>query len=275
MDFYQNDNSLPSSPYKAYLLESRKPIVCLVFALPFFLCYHIGVWWMGKVSLDGGKWLNGADKMLADALNYLGIGGPLISFFFVLVVFIFLQQISNRGWQVRPGTLALMMLESAIFALPPFLLNQVVTRVIDPTLAAAVGTVQSDDQMVNYLMNLILSVGAGVYEEFLFRMVLMTALFAFFKNVFKMKGAPLYIVAVLGQALLFALLHHLPTGPDPLSWELVKTIRFMRTFAFRILAGVYFAYLYQERGFGIAAGAHAFYDIAAVTLIMFSGGQVI
>jgi hypothetical protein len=54
-----------------------------------------------------------------------------------------------------------------------------------------------------------------------------------------------------------------------LSLDYIMTIQFLRAFAFRTAAGVYFAYLYSERGFGITAGSHAFYDIFAVTLNAF------
>ena len=38
-------------------------------------------------------------------------------------------------------------------------------------------------------------------------------------------------------------------------------------FLFRMLAGIYFALLFRLRGFGIAVGTHAFYDIiVGVTL---------
>jgi len=38
-------------------------------------------------------------------------------------------------------------------------------------------------------------------------------------------------------------------------------------FAFRTAAGLYFAGLYRVRGFGIAVGAHAFYDVLAGLLL--------
>jgi membrane protease YdiL (CAAX protease family) len=177
------------------------------------------------------------------------------------------QQASGRSWSVRGGTIALMVLESAIFAIPPFLLSTIVTHVISPhTLASSVGVIPTTYQ---YAVNLVLAVGAGVYEEFLFRMLIMGGSYAILKHSFKMEGATLYVLTVIPQALLFALIHHLPGGPSPLSWEFVRTMEFMREFSFRTLAGVYFAYLYQERGFGIAAGSHAFYDIIAVTLNTF------
>jgi len=57
---------------------------------------------------------------------------------------------------------------------------------------------------------------------------------------------------VVGSSLLFSAAHYFgPLGDifDPYS------------FTFRFLAGVFFAALFELRGFGIAAGSHAAYDI--------------
>lgn len=269
---YPSLDTPPSSPYKAYLEESTKPITCLIFALPFFIAYHAGIFWFNPHG-----WANGADVYLAHALGYIGISGPLISFILVLFVFLFLQGASGKNWNVHAGTLALMLLESVLFAIPPFLLSKAVTYVIHDRLLlaaeianeAGAAAAQTGEQIYQYLLQLILSMGAGVYEEFLFRMILMGLLVIAFKRIAKWidlrEGSWPYICAMLLQAVAFALFHHLPGSPEPLSWELLRDPRFPEAFAFRTIAGVYFAYIYQERGFGVAAGSHAMYDIFAVT----------
>lgn len=271
MGFFPDSSRLPSSPYKAYLEESRTPLVCLLFTLPFFISYHLGVYLIGQIDQKG--YANGADVALSVALNYLGIGGPLISFFFVVVVFVFLQQYSGRPFRARAGTLALMVLESMLFALPLFALGSILTWVIDPHWVQAGLLAASDfpggESSYRFAVNMVLAVGAGVYEEFLFRMLMYAALLGFFRHVCRLKKTTPYILAVLVQAVLFALFHHMPGTQDALSLEYIQTMEFMRAFAFRTVAGVYFAYLYMDRGFGIAAGSHAFYDIFAVTLNAF------
>ncbi len=249
----------PSSPYKAYLEESQTPLACLVISLVLLVPYHIGVWVIKQVGEI--PWANGADVLIASALKTLGIGGPLVSLCVVVVVFLFLQQFRNRPWRLpRVGTLALMCLESLIFALPPFLLAKLVSMIL---LAAGSG------QALPFHVNLILSLGAGVYEEFLFRFALMGLLFVAFERLGNLKNARLYVAAVLTQAVLFALFHHLPGGGEELTWAALRSGEFVRAFAFRTLAGVYFAYLYQERGFGIAACSHAWFDVLAVMLNAF------
>ena len=59
-------------------------------------------------------------------------------------------------------------------------------------------------------------------------------------------------LGIVLSSVAFAAVHHLgPTGEAYQGF----------VFLFRTLAGLYFAVLYQARGFGIAVGTHACYDI--------------
>ena len=61
------------------------------------------------------------------------------------------------------------------------------------------------------------------------------------------------VLAIAISSLLFSAAHHVgPYGEWPIRWP---------HFVFRTLAGVFFALVYVYRGFGIAAGSHAAYDI--------------
>jgi hypothetical protein len=71
------------------------------------------------------------------------------------------------------------------------------------------------------------------------------------------------VLSVLISAALFSAHHHIdfisgqPNTVDPFNWT---------RFAFRTIAGIYFAVLFAIRGFGITAGTHAFYNIIAVSI---------
>lgn len=266
-----NLSATPASPYVAYLQDSVKPITCLLFVLPMLIIYHLGIW--AKELLDSHS-ANGADILLAKILNlayystlwlyanifpnsdlsdsyalwFLKSFGSLFSLFFLVFVLLFQQHIKNCSWKIKVSTFFYMTLESIVFALPPFLLAWGVDNVFFRIEAAGAPS---------WLDGVILSFGAGVYEEFFFRMLLMGLFFWLYKHVFKLSGSWLYCLAVLSQALIFSGFHYLPwTG------EAFK----LPVFAFRTIAGVYFAYIYHERGFGIVAGAHAFYDIIAESI---------
>jgi membrane protease YdiL (CAAX protease family) len=59
-------------------------------------------------------------------------------------------------------------------------------------------------------------------------------------------------LAASASALLFSAAHHVGPYGQPYSNYL---------FVFRLIAGLYFAGLFQARGFGVAVGAHACYNL--------------
>src|SRR5262249_32075232 len=100
-------------------------------------------------------------------------------------------------------------------------------------------------------------VGAGIYEEMLFRLLLFSALTWLLRQA-EFNGPGARSLAALLSALLFSLAHHI--GPQG---ELFNA----QVFLFRTVAGLYFAALYHFRGFGIAVGAHAGYDVLVGILL--------
>ena len=262
----------PSSPFVAYLEGSRTPLMSLYFILPLLIMYHIGTWFFHTLEKPVA---NGADIMLAKLLNitYYGsvwlysqifpssniadstalwvlkIAGSSFSFFFIIFVLLFKHHLSSHNWKVNKINLLYMYFESLLFSLPPFFLAWIVNRIVVLNI--------NFNEFGDWLSGLVLSMGAGVYEEFLFRMIIMSFLFMFISNFFKLKNTSLYISVMLTQAIIFSAFHYLPWSNETFSLPI---------FTFRIVAGIYFGYIYQERGFAIAAGSHTFYDIIAETI---------
>ncbi|MDR3211317.1 MAG: CPBP family intramembrane metalloprotease [Planctomycetota bacterium] len=250
--------------YQEYLENSSQPLTCFFFALPFFLIYHGGLWWLS--SFSGLKWANAADIAIADALGRLGMAGPLISFIVVVIVFLAKQNFAARPWRMVPlATWPLMILESSVFALPLFMLSRLVTHVIDSVNLWSLVLNGNEAGSFPSQAGLILSCGAGVYEEFLFRLILMGSMLFVLDKVFGVTGGWKYVLAAVTQAVLFALSHHLPGSPEELT-SFADFRLLLPAFSFRVVAGVYFAFLYIERGFGIAAGSHAIYDLFLVAM---------
>ena len=98
---------------------------------------------------------------------------------------------------------------------------------------------------------LMLSLGAGLYEELFFRVVLVSGLAALCRVVFGFGRGASAAVAVIVSAILFSLFHYIPPYGDPFQ---------LASFTFRLLSGLAFSALYVLRGFGITAWTHALYD---------------
>lgn len=101
--------------------------------------------------------------------------------------------------------------------------------------------------------NLIGSLGAGIYEELLFRLLLLSLLAWLFFRVTDTFGVPKAVgaaAAILASALLFSLFHY--AQPDALE---------PRVFVFRTMAGIMLGVLFLLRGIGVCVYTHAMYDV--------------
>ena len=99
--------------------------------------------------------------------------------------------------------------------------------------------------------------GAGIYEEVLFRLTLLPLVVWGFR-ISGLGPRQALVGAVVATSLLFSGAHYI--GPHGQVWDI-------STFLFCAVAGGFFAVLFVYRGFGIAAGTHAMYDILVGLLL--------
>jgi membrane protease YdiL (CAAX protease family) len=102
-----------------------------------------------------------------------------------------------------------------------------------------------------------ISIGAGLYEELVFRMLLIALVHTVICNLFKQSNLTGLTIGVIASALLFALYHDMPSTGSLSALTLF----------FYSVAGVYLGILYICRGFGIAAATHAAYDVVATIML--------
>jgi membrane protease YdiL (CAAX protease family) len=232
--------------HHSYLGATRHPWPCLLFVLPLLLAYEVGVIWLGGTQPDALR--NGADAWLRWGLETFGLsqlyGAPaLVALFFL-------------GWSWlrfgdRPddpvGVLAGMAVESAAFALGLWGLSRAMEPLLSRPGPQAAGGVPSEE----LIGRVITFLGAGIYEEVLFRLLIFSGLARLLRHLELPRG-PALPLAAGASAALFAAAHHVGPYGEPFH---------NGVFLFRTLAGLYFAALYRFRGFGVAAGAHAGYDV--------------
>jgi membrane protease YdiL (CAAX protease family) len=102
-----------------------------------------------------------------------------------------------------------------------------------------------------------LGVGAGVYEELVFRLILISVLLMIGADLLHFDRKNVVIFAIAASSLLFAAHHHRPFGAD--AFDPVR-------FIFRTGAGAYLAAIFWYRGYALAAGCHAAYNVALTIL---------
>lgn len=228
----------------AYLRSTRHPWASLLFLVPLLAAYEGGVIWLGGDRPAALR--NGADAWLRWGLELFAPGHVFIAPAIVLVV---LLVWSWWRWTDRPHdpvtTCFGMAFESCLFAVLLWQFSRNFGPIVDGLgIRLQVVVNAPAGQILTYI-------GAGIYEEVLFRLGLFGGLYLVLR-VLHLPRVFAVVVAATAAAIGFAAAHHVGPHGEPMQ---------PYVFAFRAVAGLYFTLLFVGRGFGVAVGAHAGYDV--------------
>jgi membrane protease YdiL (CAAX protease family) len=236
-------SALDRSPLPlGYFQKSKAPLACLLFLVPLLIAYEVGTHFYASDWRHHTEQRIKAFELMQKFFLWFGATGKYLPAMAVVAVLLSCHVTHKHRWELDFATAGCMALESILLSLPLFLLDSLSNRWV-PMMNGA-GNLRS---------MLVLSIGAGVYEEAVFRLGLLTLLSIIFVDMFRFRRKSAILLMVVISAVSFAAYHYL--GSETFSW---------RTFAFRTAAGVYFSALFYWRGFGLTAGCHAAYDIVAV-----------
>jgi hypothetical protein len=266
----------------SYLDRTSRPIYALVYLLGFLLFYEIGTFYINldvlSESLSRTQLRVVAFIWFQNLLEYIGLSERMtwIATPFAVIVILLALQIANRTkWHVRVGDFVPMTIECILLAFPLLVLSLAMNRPAvgaEPatpaaaTVAAVASGTMGTSAGSGLWGNIVTGIGAGIYEELVFRLILICLLMMLFQDILRMEKDVAAIFAVLISAVLFSVHHHF----FYVNGHFGRGEQFVwMTFFFRMLAGIYFAAIYILRGFGIVAGTHAFYDIIAAVLNAF------
>jgi hypothetical protein len=232
-----------------YWQQSQTPRYSLLFALPLFIGYEILTLVVSRGP--GSDIRNGADVILQSVFaQLLGRRGPMVFEIGLMVLGLFLvgRDMRRHGRHLSKLVFLGMSLEATLLAVLCGVLVGGVTSHLFGAMGLAIGPIEGTPLPVR----LMLSLGAGLYEELLFRVILVGAIAWAGRRVLGWSGTFAGIFAVIVGALLFSAVHYIGSYGDRLT---------LYSFVYRTLAGVFFSALYLLRGFGITAWTHALYDI--------------
>lgn len=203
--------------------------------------------WLGGAGAAALR--TGADAWMRRGLASLGLTDHWVLPVGLVAGLVVWHVFSPRDWRFPPLTIVGMAAESLVLAIALVGLSRLVD--LGFTVLERHGPPSLTTGDVHGLGPLIGFLGAGVYEEALFRLLLIPVGYTILRGL-QTPRVMASSLAVTGSALLFSLAHHAGTPGETFTWF---------AFIFRWLAGVYFAWVFVVRGFGIAVGTHTAYDI--------------
>jgi hypothetical protein len=228
-----------------YFSDSKRALTSLVFLLPLIIAYEIGTRQFTTAAQHGHDQQIIAFTMMRQAFRLIGVHAQHLPAVAVVLWLLCIHIFEHAPWQFHPSTLLGMAAECVIWALPLIGAGWLMSRYFP------LATLPPTNRDL-----VIMSLGAGVYEELVFRLILFNVLGFLLHDLLRLPLLLTYLGVVLFSALTFSLYHYLSPA-EHFAW---------RTFAFRTVAGAYFGVLFLVRGFGISASCHAAYDVLILCL---------
>ena len=219
-------------------------------AMPLLILYEVGIVWVNSGKAEVVR--ISSESLVKRILYSLGITQELVLLGIVIaigVAILFFERKKKIEFRLRYPMM--MIMESAVYAVVlAFMVSGLTHLILSPMIA----TQAFDSQSLP--LQLVLSIGAGIYEELVFRVMLVGGLYWVLWKAFPRHRILMYFVSAVIGALTFSFVHHIGSLGDP--WTL-------DVFLFRTIFGLVFNIVFLIRGFAIVAWTHALYDVMVVT----------
>lgn len=225
----------------SYFALTQDLAVSLILVLPLLVAYQVGLVWTGL------RVINGADFVTRIVYPEFGMKGLVLANLTFVAVFLAAIIRLERQKRFRPSLFPPLVLESAVYA---SVLGSLIVFIMQRSFILAVDFDGS-------LRAFVLSIGAGVNEEIVFRLFLLGFLQYLFADFAGLKDRPAAVVSVIVSSALFSGAHYVGSHGEALQ---------LASFVYRFLAGVIFALIYRYRSFAVAVYTHAIYDILVLVL---------
>jgi len=229
------------------------PLTQALALLPLVVFYEAAI---PFTTLRSG-WYHRIDAWSQAALAEIGLTAYYLPGVLILAVLVAIHLWRREAWNARAADLWRLWGESLLWAVPLLVLYLLFTLPVHRFLAAALDIFPRGP--TDLFSNLVLAIGAGLFEEFLFRLVLLSLFLFLLQKLFRVPLSAAQIVSVCVVAAVFAAAHHL--GPGPWTYNPVA-------FLFRVAAGIYLGSVFIVRGFATAAIVHATFNVLYAVIAM-------
>lgn len=236
---------------KTYFSDTKNLLYSFLISLPLFLAYELLILisqpdssQIVRISVD--SWFKSIFSLFG--VNTVSITLLIVALFGMFILYKEREQLRELRFKYFP----LMIGESTIYAI---LVTLVATFFVSMVFAISANDPISS---LTGLQKFALSLGAGLYEELFFRVILVSVLILVFQKVFNNKNWAAITAAVVLSAFLFSMVHYIGSMGDPFT---------LSSFTYRFVFGLILNGIYVWRGFGIAAWTHALYDLMVLFVL--------
>jgi hypothetical protein len=229
-----------------YWRRSRSLSHSIVAVLPLLVVYQCGIVLRGQ----GQRAL--VEVWLAGAVRHVGITTASFMNIFLVAALIAALWRSERTGKFCPHVVFVMWAEATFFALALYYSGVLVT---DYLLNLPRQFLVAGDMSGWLVTRIVLGLGAGVYEELLFRLGLIGLGGLALRRLTKWDLNLCFALMLLPSSLAFSYVHHIGPSGEPFT---------MNVFVYRAVCGVFLGLLFIVRGFGITAWTHSLYNAMAI-----------
>ncbi len=240
---------------KDYFRQTRTWTYSILAVLPLLLVYEflIMVVNLGRemsVRVGADVWMK---RLVSDLSGTWHVTIGLVLFVAGLIVFAVDRK---KDVVIRPRYFGWMLLETVIYAIVLALAISATVGLLFANLWP-IADAGGGFAKLGLGTQVALSLGAGLYEELVFRVILVGGLYYIIRRL-TVSGPRPYIAAAFIGAIIFSTVHYIGPYADTFA---------LASFVFRFLFGLALNALYLVRGFGVAAWTHAIYDLYVVSLL--------
>ena len=231
----------------SYWDVSKNIYYSILFVIPMLFIYELMCWFQFYKSEFQIR--NGADVFIRQLFLAFGHNAELVyalSLLFIFLIIIFYNREVIDKSRLKISLLSFMFLESFIWGalfvvmmgLSEKLLLSIMQRNILPE-------------------QFYLSIGAGIWEELLFRVGMLGLIIYLLKHILGYNFLFSAFTAIIFSSFLFSFFHYIGDLGDIFTF---------RSFYLRTFSGIFLGSLYIFRGFGITAYTHIFYDMTIISI---------
>ena len=231
----------------SYWKVTKNIYYSLLFILPMLFLYEFMCWYQFFGSSMEIR--NSADVLLRQLFAGFGRHSEFIYgliLFVVFLVIMYFNRNSVKEGRLKFSFLFVMLAESMLWCIGFIIIMSVSEKLLLSILERNIIPEQ-----------FYLAIGAGIWEELLFRIGAIGMIMFILKQIIGYSGTFSVVIAIFCAAGLFSLFHYLGPFGDVFTYK---------SFILRAIAGIFLGALYIFRGFGITVYTHIFYDMAIISM---------